>query len=63
MRVIFRERETERLEGFSDGIFAFAIPLLVLNLYDPTTRGSALLQGLIDEWPNFFAFATSFMSD
>ncbi len=62
MGAIFRERETERLEAFSDGVFAFAITLLVLNLYDPTTRGSALLQGLVDEWPNFFAFVTSFLS-
>jgi hypothetical protein len=28
-----RERETERLEAFSDGVFAFVITLLVLNHY------------------------------
>ncbi len=56
------ERETERLEAFSDGVFAFAITLLVLNLYDPTTRGSSLLSGLLGEWPAFFAFVVSFIS-
>lgn len=56
-------RETTRLEAFSDGIFAFAITLLVLALYDPTTRGSSdMLQGLIAEWPSFFALATSFLT-
>ncbi len=63
MKVNVRERETERLEAFSDGVFAFAITLLVLNLYDPTMRGSSsLFQGLVDEWPAFFALATSFMT-
>ncbi len=58
-----RLRETDRLESFSDGVFAFAITLLVLNLYDPTTRGTEdLLRGLADEWPTFFASATSFMT-
>ncbi len=60
---ISRQRETDRLESFSDGIFAFGITLLVLNLYDPMMRGSAdLIRGLVDEWPAFFAFATSFMT-
>ncbi len=61
MQVNARERETDRLEAFSDGIFAFAITLLVLNLYDPATRGSSLLVGLLNEWPAFFAFIASFI--
>jgi uncharacterized membrane protein len=59
----FEETNTERLEAFSDGIFAFAATLLVLGLYDPTTRGiSDLAQGLLQEWPSFFALATSFLT-
>src|SRR2546422_4813571 len=37
------------------------ITLLVLGLRDPTSGGSlSLLRGLLDEWPTFFAFVTSF---
>jgi uncharacterized membrane protein len=57
------EDETGRLEAFSDGIFAFAITLLVLGLYDPTTRGAtSMFQGLLSEWPSFFALAISFLT-
>lgn len=60
MNTTARRRGTERLEAFSDSVFAFAITLLVLNLYDPTTRGSKLLPGLLLEWPAFLALVTSF---
>src|SRR3989442_15992289 len=56
------EKETARMEAFSDGVFAFAITLLALNLRDPATSGVSLSQGLIDEWPSFFAFVTSFIT-
>jgi uncharacterized membrane protein len=57
-------KETGRVEGFSDGVFAFAITLLVLYLKDPIENGSggSLLQGLLNQWPAFFAFLTSFMT-
>ncbi len=56
-------KETSRLEAFSDGVFAFAVTLLVLGLKDPVTGGSGLLlQGLVAEWPGFFAFVTSFVT-
>ena len=54
------ERETARTEAFSDGVFAFAITLLVLNLRDPTASGVTLFQGLREDWPSFFALGTSF---
>src|SRR5215467_3603717 len=56
------ERETGRLEAFSDGVFAFAITLLVLNLKEPTTSGNTLINGLLGEWPTFFALLTSFLT-
>ncbi len=55
------EKTTARTEAFSDGVFAFAITLLVLDLKDPALSTSTnLFQGLLAEWPAFFAFATSF---
>lgn len=57
------EKETGRLESFSDGIFAFAVTLLVLGLRDPVqSAGGDLFKGLISEWPAFFAFFTSFLT-
>jgi len=56
------EKETVRMEAFSDGVFAFAITLLALNLRDPAGAAGSLSQGLIDEWPTFFSFVTSFVS-
>jgi uncharacterized membrane protein len=48
-----------RLEGFSDGIFAFAITLLVLDVTIPV-RSSDLLRSLGDEWPVYLAYFVSF---
>ncbi len=57
------QRETDRLEAFSDGVFAFAITLLILGLKDPTSGSTvSLFQGLLGEWPTFFAFVTSFIT-
>src|SRR6266516_7578309 len=56
------ERETARMEAFSDGVFAFAITLLALNLHDPVANGVSLLQGLVNERAVFFAFVTSFVT-
>ncbi|MGI8586207.1 MAG: TMEM175 family protein [Chloroflexia bacterium] len=54
--------ETVRVEAFSDGVFAFAITLLVLELKVPTdSPGSGgLLDTLFKQWPVFLAFLTSF---
>src|SRR5437899_12139876 len=61
-REALEEKETTRMEAFSDGVFAFAITLLALNLHHPSVIGISLYQGLINEWPSFFAFVTSFVS-
>lgn len=54
----------KRLEAFSDGVFAIAITLLVLELRVPSAAQvptSALLgQFLVNHWPSYFAFLLSF---
>jgi uncharacterized membrane protein len=52
--------KTGRIEAFSDGVFAVAITLLVLGIHVPTTKGS-LISALADQWPEFAAFAISFL--
>ena len=54
--------ETSRIEAFSDGVFAIAITLLVLNLKIPpyTSGGARLSRLLLAEWPAYLAFLTSF---
>jgi uncharacterized membrane protein len=51
--------ETARLEAFSDGVFAIAITLLVLELKIPDGNGH-LARSLVHEWPQFAAYITSF---
>jgi len=55
-------RRTGRLEAFSDGIFAFAATLLVLDLAVPVTQQSKqhLLQALGDQWPGYLGYIVSF---
>jgi uncharacterized membrane protein len=50
---------TGRLEAFSDGVFAIAITLLVLELHVPTGQ-EALLRGLEHEWPRYLGYFVSF---
>jgi uncharacterized membrane protein len=50
-----------RMEAISDGVFAVAMTLLVLDLAIPFTRGSGDLAGaLVDEWPGYLGFLVSF---
>ncbi|HEY7044287.1 MAG TPA: TMEM175 family protein [Nocardioidaceae bacterium] len=52
---------TTRLEAFSDGVFAIAITLLVLELRVPEVEPGQLWSALWDEWPQFAAYFTSFL--
>jgi uncharacterized membrane protein len=61
------EKETGRLEAFSDGVFAIAITLLVLELKVPTipftgATSAALGKALMQLWPSYFALVTSFFT-
>ncbi|HET9345612.1 MAG TPA: TMEM175 family protein [Candidatus Limnocylindrales bacterium] len=51
-----------RLEAFSDGVFAIAITLLVLELSVSAGAADDLLQGILDEWPAYLAYVTSFLT-
>ena len=60
------EKETGRVEAFSDGVFAVAITLLALDLVVPhLADGSSsreLVRALGHQWPSYLAFVTSFFS-
>jgi uncharacterized membrane protein len=60
------EKETGRIEAFSDGVFAIAVTLLVLDLHVPAYKDGAaagtLLHNLMGEWPSFLAYVTSFLT-
>lgn len=48
-----------RVEAFSDGVFAIAITLLVLDLKAPE-RPDAFGQELLDQWPSYVAYVAAF---
>jgi uncharacterized membrane protein len=50
--------KTDRLEAFSDGVFAVAITLLILEINVP--GGDNLWHQLKEEWPSFASFFVSF---
>jgi uncharacterized membrane protein len=55
---------SQRVEAFSDGVFAIAITLLVLDLVVPPrddTPAGGLAAALGHQWPSYFAYLTSFL--
>jgi len=54
--------ETTRLEAFSDGIFAIAITLLILEVRAPEAHdGQELTHALRAQWPSYAGYALSFL--
>jgi uncharacterized membrane protein len=57
--------DTARLEAFSDGVFAIAITLLVLEIKVPSSielmRVGGLWPALAQRWPNYVGYAMSFL--
>jgi uncharacterized membrane protein len=55
--------ETARIEAFSDGVFAIAITLLILEIQvPPQTPHGGLSRALANLWPSYLAFLASFMT-
>lgn len=52
--------DTTRLEAFSDGVFAIAITLLVLEIKVPPPD-TALRAELLQLWPSYLAYVVSFL--
>jgi uncharacterized membrane protein len=49
-----------RVEAFSDGVFAIAITLLVLEISVPEGSDEDLLGAVLDQWPSYLAYVISF---
>ena len=66
MSVCNEEKETLRTEAFSDGVFAIAITLLVLDIkvpeLDSLVEKGGLAQALLAQWPVYLAFMISFVN-
>jgi uncharacterized membrane protein len=52
--------DTARTEAFSDGVFAIAITLLVLDINVPESDFDDLWQGIVHQWPSYLGYVTSF---
>lgn len=52
--------ETSRIEAFSDGVFAIAMTLLILDIKVPPVGSVPLSRELLLQWPSYFSFLISF---
>ena len=59
------ESSIQRTEAFSDGVFAIACTLLIIEIKVPKVEDEnplALLNAILNQWPSFMAFFISFGS-
>src|SRR6185312_3070993 len=57
-----RPVEKTRMDAFSDGVFAIAITLLVLDLHVPEVGDGSLTHALGRQWPADASYAVSFLT-
>jgi len=58
------EKETGRIEAFSNGVFAIALTLLAIDLRAPELEiinNFSLMEAIVERWTEYFAFANSFI--
>jgi TMEM175 potassium channel family protein len=60
--IVHNRWDTGRTEAFSDGVFAFAITLLVLDINVPRSEFNHLWRGIAHQWPSYLGYATSFLT-
>ncbi len=53
---------TSRVEAFSDGVFAVAITLLVLQFTIPEVESGKLLAKVLGQWPQLVTYVASFLT-
>ncbi len=53
-------QDTARVEAFSDGVFAIAITLLILEIKVPAPGSGPLAAQLLRQWPSYLSFVCSF---
>jgi len=57
-----RDNDTGRIEAFSDGVFAIAITLLVIEIGVPHLEaGTTLFGELVEQWPSYLGYVISFL--
>jgi uncharacterized membrane protein len=60
-----RENDTGRIEAFSDGVFAIAITLLIIEIgvphLDQEPPGTTLPEALVALWPSYLGYIISFL--
>jgi uncharacterized membrane protein len=56
------QKETGRVEAFSDGVFAVAVTLLILTIQIPSGTTTNIPMHVVEQLPFFLAYAVSFLS-